>query len=737
MHLPKTGGTSVLAALRENLPPDAIETIAYGVAEDPDNVDLAALRNKMLLHGHFSARWAGLFDRATSIAVCFRDPLETTRSFYKYFLAHRPSELSGRQASIRRSAETGFKDYLDYWRGERASQYYVHYLDPLFIATGTHGASAVLSGRPLEKAVSRAIHFLDRCDIIGTCDDLPAFVRGILHTLGQDTGSVVVGRKNVSEELAGQSPGRFIEVPSIMDEDDETRELLLEINAPAMRIYQHAVALARDSRASSEAFATGAAGIQAQPRRDPPDSRATLDFIVCGMPRGGTTFFGQLFNVHQDVYCYFMETSLFRQLHVFGKDRPFPLENIAALEACLRAEFTGVLVEATRDERTKKFRRLINYKNLLGEHGLTEASGPGIRVWDDATVEVFIRQVVDLFRQGLHGEALFKAGANLLAEHLRGVTARPMLGEKTPDNLFFVEDLQEASPDLKAFCILREPYSTLESMKRRAMRTESFDSAFSKEVWGGIVDYYRFMRAAYDLSTRSSPATFDVYRFEDLLDDPVREMERAYRTLGLEMPDAARKILPQLRVPTDKRHTHELNLSAAEYKLIEMTLGHMLRHFGYADAIEGRGDAGDADVAKFSEGVLPLSGLYMDGELSGRIEHKWMAAKADLFLLYARNRTRIRIRMACNFPSALGLESVTLVFSSGERELARIRTSPVQEHIEVDIDLGGIEKSEASASMFGSHLRISSSSSYAPITVPGLGMDIRDFSYLIVSCDYA
>jgi hypothetical protein len=221
------------------MPPDAIETIAYGVVEDSENLDLDALRNKMLLHGHFSARWAGLFDRSTQIAVCLRDPHEATRSFYKYFLAHKQTELSGRQASIRKRAAKGFKSYLKYWQKERASQYYVHFLDPLYMTSD----AATLSGVDLEKAVCRALHFLDRCDIVGISDDLPAFVRGILAALEWSHADVVVQRRNVSSELARENPGRFLEVPSVPD-DDETQQLLIEINRPAMRIYRHAMALA-------------------------------------------------------------------------------------------------------------------------------------------------------------------------------------------------------------------------------------------------------------------------------------------------------------------------------------------------------------------------------------------------------------------------------------------------------------------------------------------------------------
>jgi hypothetical protein len=242
MHLPKTGGTSVLAALRERLPADAVETIAYGVADDPDNLDLVALRTKALLHGHFSARWVGLFDRATLIAVCLRDPLETTRSFYKYFLAHKPTELSGRQAYLRKVAEKGFKHYLQQWRIERSSQYYIHFLDPLYFFPPGMGAVA-LTGAHLEKSIARALRFLDRCDMVGTSDDLSGFTGAILTALGHDSTGLVVERRNVSVELAKESPDRFLDVPAFEEDDEEIRQLLVEVNQPAMRIYQHALDL--------------------------------------------------------------------------------------------------------------------------------------------------------------------------------------------------------------------------------------------------------------------------------------------------------------------------------------------------------------------------------------------------------------------------------------------------------------------------------------------------------------
>lgn len=459
-----------------------------------------------------------------------------------------------------------------------------------------------------------------------------------------------------------------------------------------------------------------------------------LDFVVCGVPRGGTTFFAQLFNVHEDAYCYFMETSLFRQLHTFGRDRPFPAANLDVLERWLSAEFSAGLVEATEDARVRTFRRLVRYRELLASHGLTEPSGPGIRVWDKQSLEPFLQDILDLFRRGLHGRELFEQGLQLLRQNLARVSARPIMGEKTPDNVFFLDDLHGADPELTAFCTVREPYSTLESMKRRAHRSETFfDSAFSKEFLGGLAQYATWIAAAYDYTLRAPPGRFHVYRFEDLVRDPASVMERAYAALGLAMTPAAGRILPQMSLPTDQRHTRDLELTATEHRLIQVLLGPMLEHFGY-DVDLGKDPASPG--IEFSEGVLPLSGIHLDGELSNRIEHKWMARRADMLLLFGNARRSVRLGLDCRLPAALGAQDTEVTISIGGRNLATHRL-PASSDCEIEIPLDDTDSMMASRSMRAAQLRITSSAAYTPITVEGCGPDVREFSLIIRSCSFA
>lgn len=460
----------------------------------------------------------------------------------------------------------------------------------------------------------------------------------------------------------------------------------------------------------------------------------SLDFVVCGMPRGGTTFYGQLFNVHPDVFCYFMETGLLRQLALFASDRPFPHENLPALEQWLRSDMREVLLEGTREPRLQQFRRLVKYREVLAGHGLDEPSGPGLRVWDDATFDAFLRELLSLFTSGLYGAPLYEAALALLARHFRAVTQRSVLGEKTPDNLFHLDALRAASPALQVFCILREPYSTIESMKRRALRNAGFgDTAFAREVLGGLAEYYRYMMAAHEHALKAPAGTFHAQRFEDLVRDPETAMTTAWAALGLETPDVACRILPELSLPTDKRHIHDLGLSPAEHRLIEITVGPMLAHFGYE---VGETPAGVTAAGGVDEGILPLAGVHHAGGPGLHVVDAWLARRADLFLLFREDRRKLVLNMGCNFPAALGVDLVRLDFEIGGQPIESMTVAPVHPWFEVELNLQGIAAASAGDGILGARLRISSSAAYAPITVAGMGHDMRDTSFLLRSCRF-
>lgn len=459
-----------------------------------------------------------------------------------------------------------------------------------------------------------------------------------------------------------------------------------------------------------------------------------MDFLICGMPRGGTTFFGQLFNAHEDVYCYFMETGLIRHLFMFGRDRPFPAENLPVLEQWLRTEMWPTLVDGTKEVRVAKFRRLVKFREILREHGLDESSGPGIRAWDEQSFESFLQDVLALYRSGAYGAPLFLRGMQLLRRYLGDVTGRPVIGEKTPDNLFYIETLQKADPSLKGLCILREPYSTLESMKRRALRSEAFfDSAFSTDVLRGIAEYYRHINAAHVNDVHAEPGRFHVFRFEDLVEDPVEVMARAFNALDLRMTSAACDILPRLSIPTSQKHLIDLELTPGEYHLVELILGPMLRHFGYECTDHA---ARASSSSQLKETILPLAGIYPNTDADGPINFNWMAKCAELFLLFGGQRTALILDLKFVFPEGFEHDLVELGITSSGVTMATCEVTPGQDEIRVSVPLDVLRERQPDSPMVGAPLSLHSSASYAPITISGLGSDVRDVSFLIKSCAF-
>lgn len=463
-----------------------------------------------------------------------------------------------------------------------------------------------------------------------------------------------------------------------------------------------------------------------------------LDFIVCGMPRGGTTYLGEMFNAHKDVYCYFMETSVFRQLFLFGRDRPFPKQNIPLLEQWLRAEFKAVLLDSTDPERVVTFRRLTKYKDILKEFGLDEVSGPGIRIVDKHDFECFLKEIVQLYQDGLHGKALFKAGGRVLSRYIRNVTERPILGEKTPDNLFYLENLYEANPKLQVFCVIREPLSTIESMKRRAENNhEVFDSVFSEDLLSSIAEYYKHIKIIYEGCQKFDPSVFHVIRYEDFIESPATIMEGIYGNLGIEQTQASIDIVNQLVMPTPKNHKRELNISAAESKLIDLILGKMLDYFGYDKGFFnelGLSVSASNNTLGMSEGIIPLSGLHLAAiEKLKEISWTWATRSVSLFLLFNKNRQFIRVSLVADYPMEINLEEVILILSSGEQEIGRYTINKGQQELQFSIDLAALPTKEADANILCADLQMTATVSYTPLTIPNMGGDMRDFSVLIRS----
>ena len=136
MHLPKTGVSSALSALQKLCPKAPCTTIAFGIPEDPTPRFVGVARQELASTAISPLAEAGLFRSHDPTCVCLREPKATTRSFYKYFLAFKPKNSPQASLGAEKCRVKVFKSYLQFMLTERASHYYLHYLDPLYGAPG-------------------------------------------------------------------------------------------------------------------------------------------------------------------------------------------------------------------------------------------------------------------------------------------------------------------------------------------------------------------------------------------------------------------------------------------------------------------------------------------------------------------------------------------------------------------------------------------------------------------------
>ncbi|MGD0102979.1 MAG: hypothetical protein ABSC06_02955 [Rhodopila sp.] len=87
LHLPKTAGTSLLAHVRANLPPERLFTVYHGITRQDFKYYRHLVRPETLLFGHFSFGFHELWhDAVPRYATVLRHPVDRVVSFYRYCL---------------------------------------------------------------------------------------------------------------------------------------------------------------------------------------------------------------------------------------------------------------------------------------------------------------------------------------------------------------------------------------------------------------------------------------------------------------------------------------------------------------------------------------------------------------------------------------------------------------------------------------------------------------------------
>jgi radical SAM superfamily enzyme YgiQ (UPF0313 family)/SAM-dependent methyltransferase len=462
----------------------------------------------------------------------------------------------------------------------------------------------------------------------------------------------------------------------------------------------------------------------------------SLDFIVCGMPRGGTTLLGEMLNGHPDVYCHF-ETGLFRQLWMFGADRPFPPENLHILEPWLRDGFRTHLLEFRRAvSKEEKYGR---YESLLQEYQLGENGTDGLGLFDSGDVERLIAQVLNLFERRLHGPPLFHAGADLLAESIREKTKRSIIGEKLPDNLMALDPILSACPFTQAFCIIREPFSTMSSMIASSKKgNHVWDQGFASNFSRALSDCAGYLRRALR-SVDSYPASrFHLLRYEDLMARPSELMRSVFGWIGSPDSVQALEFAERLVWAPGRKSPQDLGFTALETALARFVLEPTIAKLGYADEFYRAcgWDIAQAapDESHIDECVLTLDGIHQETAEAG-IHHLWMEKESHLFVIFSKRRRRIAFDLWSAFPEPLVRGSVRLRAFSGDRLVGETQVPAGEQQTSLSIDVGDLAAHDLNAGFSGALIHLKSSLGFRPITVAGMSPDMREVSFLLRSLE--
>ncbi|MFN3867844.1 MAG: sulfotransferase, partial [Hyphomicrobiaceae bacterium] len=347
----------------------------------------------------------------------------------------------------------------------------------------------------------------------------------------------------------------------------------------------------------------------------------TLDFVVGGIPRSGTTALAIALCAHPEVYAYASETGLFRFAHEFFRRGPFPKSGFEALRTQIETDLDTALTLHTRDFVVQQARDL----ELLARAFPDQRLFP---LLDDLAAAFFIDDATRVLAGGVHGAAAYRAVANLLGSTFRARSGRRIVGEKTPDNIKALADLRTAIPSMKAIATVRDPFATLKSMAQRAARGEQHDREFSRHLVRNIGNYLDNLQTL--VTAQAAGDQLLVLRYEDLLDDGAGVMRRAFAHLGASDDEAAVSLAAAILRPRPDRAAAADYFHPAERALIARVLAPSVAPFGYTldapETVEFSGATRATDpalVAALAERrpkLLAMSGFHgQESEFSGAL----------------------------------------------------------------------------------------------------------------------
>ncbi|MBF0169628.1 MAG: sulfotransferase [Nitrospinae bacterium] len=371
----------------------------------------------------------------------------------------------------------------------------------------------------------------------------------------------------------------------------------------------------------------------------------TLHTLLGGMPRGGTTLAAKFLSLHPEVFCYAGETHLLPLLHDLCGHAPCLPENADRVIAFLHAQLSQTLLEMPR------------FSVSRGAH-------PANLIFDDSSLATLMDTVERAIRGGLWGSDLYRTALDALTALIGGGDPRPLLGEKTPGNIF---PMREYGPveGSRYVVIVRDPVGALKSMFVRTQNEKDvYAAAFSPHVFRNIGLYVEYAKAIAPIVGQPGVT---VLSYETIATNPAAALTTLWGIFGF-IPDARTIAFVEGapdngladRAPMRYRRlsfspTFDGMSQADLWLTLTLTRG-VRDALGYSDEhMRGLGYQlpGDWPGASPDGTIAPLAGFYPDGMTFRR------RASIVVYLPW-RDACELRLSVSGVVPPVFGGDAVTL-----------------------------------------------------------------------------
>jgi hypothetical protein len=242
-HVPKTGGTSLLAVCRDNLEPTEISPHL-----DDHEIRLrpaVRFENYRLIAGHFSLLTQMEFCRNRYSMTLLRDPIKRIFSAYTFWRM-----ATERNLFTSKAKELSFADFVRYFKDSPSVIYnpYCHH----FAAIGKD-----CPGYPTDTAalLATAKHNLAAFDFVGICEELRGSIRLLCNELGWRCPAAVPHENRSSSETW------------LGEVEPQTMEVLRDRNQLDSELYEYAVHLFHAHESAAAAKSETAFPRLAEPNR--------------------------------------------------------------------------------------------------------------------------------------------------------------------------------------------------------------------------------------------------------------------------------------------------------------------------------------------------------------------------------------------------------------------------------------------------------------------------------------